>query len=189
MKTILVILAALGFILPSTPGAAQDALVLPVGTELSIRLEQSLSSATARVEDTILGAIERPVSVAGVLAIPAGTEVRGTVREVKTAERPRKSGKLQIAFDRLIVDGRRVDLDTRLVPIQDEDAGKETARKAGIAAIIGGAAGGLLKGRTGALIGVLAGGGIVAAQKGEDVELPEGTVLKAVTEREVAIRR
>jgi hypothetical protein len=167
--------------------AASGEIVVPQGTELSVRLEESISSADAKPEDTVRGTIERPVRVDGIVAIPAGAEVRGTVHDVQPAERLRRSGKLQLEFDTLRIDGRTLNLRTRIVSLQDEAAGKDTARKTGIGAIIGGVVGGLLKGRTGALIGVLAGGGVVVAQKGEDVDLPEGTILKIRVERLVTI--
>ena len=121
--------------------------------------------------------------------IPAETEVRGIVREVEPAERLRRGGRLALDFDTLTLNSQRIDIRTKVVSMQDQDAAGQTARKAGMAAIIGGAVGGLLKGRTGVLVGAMAGGGVVMAQKGEDVELPEGTVLKARLDRAVAVPR
>jgi hypothetical protein len=160
---------------------------VPAGTELTLRLEQPVSSETAQVEDQVRATVLRPVRVGSVVAIPAGTEVRGIVREAEAAERLRRAGRLQLEFDTLYVDHSRQDLRTRLVSLQQEEATRDTARKAGIGAIIGGVVGGLLKGRTGAVIGVMAGGGAVMAQKGEDVELPEGTVLKIRLDRPVTV--
>jgi hypothetical protein len=115
--------------------------------------------------------------------------VRGIVRTAEPADRLRRAGRLSLDFDTLYLDGTRLDLRTRIVSLQDESGSKETARKAGIGAIIGGAVGGLLKGRTGALVGVLAGSGIVMAQRGEDVEIPEGTILRVRLDRAIAVPR
>jgi hypothetical protein len=138
---------------------------VPAGTEVSLRLEQGVSSATAQ----------------------HGPEARGIVREAEPAERLRRAGRLQLEFDTLNVDNRRQDIRTRIVSLQQEEGSRDTARKAGIGAIIGGVVGGLLKGRTGAVIGVLAGSGVVMAQRGEDVDLPEGTILKVRLERAVTL--
>jgi hypothetical protein len=164
-------------------------LRIPEGTEISVRLEESLSSATARDEDRFKATLQQPVRVDGAVAIPAGAEVRGIVRSAEAADRLRRSGRLTLDFDTVYVDGTRLDLRTRIVSLQDEVGSKETARKAGIGAIIGGVVGGLLKGRTGALVGVLAGGGVVMAQRGEDVEIPEGTILRVRLDRAVAVSR
>jgi len=160
---------------------------VPAGTEISLRLEQAVSSATAKVEDQVRASVLRPVRIADRVAIPAGTEVRGIVREAEAAERLRHAGRLQLEFDTLYVDHSRQDLHTRVVSLEQDEATGETARKAGIGAVIGGVVGGLLKGRTGVVIGAVAGGGVVMAQKGEDVELPEGTVLKVRLEKPVSV--
>jgi hypothetical protein len=162
---------------------------VPEGTELSIQLEESLSSATAQNEDRFKATVERSVRINDVVVIPAGAEVRGIVQDARPAERLRRAGRLELTFDSLTLDNTRHDLRTRIVALQDEDASKETTRKAGIGAIIGGVIGGLLKGRTGAMIGVLAGGGVVVAQKGEDVELPEGTTLQVRLEQPLEVQR
>jgi hypothetical protein len=160
---------------------------VPAGTELSIRLEESLSSKDAVIEDRFRASVQRPVRIGDAVAIPAGSELRGIVRSSQPAERPQKAGRLDLDFDSLYIDHTRVDLRTSLVSMQDEDAGHDVPRKAGIGAVLGGVIGGLLKGRTGAVIGVLVGGGAVVAQKGEDVELPEGTILKVRLERPVTV--
>jgi hypothetical protein len=45
---------------------------IPEGTEISIRLEEALSSASAREEDRFKATVQRPVRIDGVVAIPAG---------------------------------------------------------------------------------------------------------------------
>jgi hypothetical protein len=77
---------------------------------------------------------------------------------------------------------------TTVVELKDEEAAADAKRKTGIAAVLGGVVGGLLKGRTGALIGVLAGGGAIVAQRGQDVELPEGTLVTVRLERPLDVR-
>jgi hypothetical protein len=160
---------------------------IPSGTELSVRLEESLSSKDAVVEDRFRASVQRPVRIGDEVVIPAGSELRGIIRGSQPAERPQKAGRLELDFDALFIDRTRVDLRTSVVSMQDEDAAGDTARKAGIGAVLGGVVGGLLKGRTGAVIGVLVGGGAVVAQKGEDVELPEGTILKVRLERPLVV--
>jgi hypothetical protein len=160
---------------------------IPAGTELSIRLEQPVSSATAQTEDQVRASVQRPVRLGAVVAIPAGAEVRGIVHDAVPAEHLRRAGRLQLEFDTLYADHTRLDLRTRVVSVQQDEAPRDTARKAGIGAIIGGVVGGILKGRTGAVIGVLAGGGVVMAQRGEDVELPEGTVLRVRLDKAITV--
>jgi hypothetical protein len=162
---------------------------LPEGTEISVRLAQSLSSANAATEDRFRAEVERPVRVGGEEAIPEGAELRGVVRRAVPAERGQKAGRLELEFDSVTVDGRRTDLRATLISMGNDDGKNDVKRKAGVGAAIGGVVGGLLKGRTGAIIGVLVGGGAVVAQRGQDVELPEGTILRVRLERAMTVAR
>lgn len=168
-------------------GRSTHEIRIPDGTEISVRLEQPVTSATAQQEDRVRATIQRPVRVAGQVALPAGTEIRGIVRDAVPAERLRRAGRLQLSFDAIDANHMHIPFRTRVVSLESQEQGRETARKAGIGAIIGGVVGGLLKGKTGVLVGALAGGGVVMAQRGEDVELPEGTILRVRVERAVTV--
>jgi hypothetical protein len=149
---------------------------LPEGTEFAVRLEQGVSSATARREDRVDASVAESVRVDGRVVIPAGATIRGIVTNVEPARRPSNGGRLEITFDQVeLTNGRRADIRSRVVSI---DEGGFSKKRAGIGAALGGILGGLLDGKQGALIGVLVGGGgAVVGSKGSDVELPAGTVV------------
>jgi len=64
----------------------------------------------------------------------------------------------------------------------------KSAEKAGIGAVLGGVVGSILGGKKGAIVGILVGGtGAVVASKGEEVELPEGTILTLTLEKPLPI--
>jgi hypothetical protein len=156
-------------------GHREQEVRLPAGTSLQVRLSHGLSSRTARREDRVDATVAEPVRGSGVLALPAGTLVRGVVRAVEPAERPSKAGRIEIEFDSLYLDDTRVGMRGRVAEIQESG---ERGKKAGIGAVVGGILGGLLGGKEGAIAGMLiGGGGAVVATRGEDVELPAGTVL------------
>jgi hypothetical protein len=171
-------------------GDAHKDVRLSAGTEVSVQLAERLTSKTARVEDPVTASIFRPVRAEGVLALPAGTRVRGVVVDVDPAQRPSKGGRLELVFDRIDLDGERVDFRGRVTSIdQGSDTGK-TAGKAGLGAVIGGVLGGILGGGRGAVVGVIVGGtGAVVGTKGEEVELPAGTVLTVRLEEPLRIDR
>jgi len=162
---------------------------VPEGTEIQVRLEDRLSSETARPEDRFEATVARSVRIGGRMAIPAGTTVRGTVREVDSAERLARSGRLALGFDTLqLDDGTRVDLRSRVVRLSESMDKGDTGKRAGIGALLGGILGGVLEGKEGAIIGVLVGGtGAVVASKGEEVVLPPGTMLTLELERPVVV--
>jgi len=152
---------------------------LASGTDIQVRLEQSLSSKTARPEQRVEATVVRPVRLDDRIVIPAGGLVSGVVRSVQPAQRPGRGGKLELAFNRVQADGRTwVDMQTRIVSIKENLDRSDTAKKAGIGAALGGLLGQVIGGTKGAILGVLIGGaGGVIATEGDDVELPEGTIL------------
>ena len=164
---------------------------LDTGTDIQVRLEQSLSSRTARQEDRFEATVVRPIRSGGRVLIPTGTRVRGIVQAAEPAERPAKAGQLDVSFDTLTLPGgSRMDIRTRVISIKEDVDRSDTAKKAGMGALLGAVLGRVVGGTKGALIGlVVGGGGAIAASKGEDVELPEGSVLTLRLERPLTVRR
>ena len=96
-------------------GATAAALVLPAGTEFAVRLEQALSSKTARVEDAFEATVYEPVMSGSALALPAGTTLRGIVRSVAPAERPSKAGRLDLDLYALYLGDTKLEVRGRVV--------------------------------------------------------------------------
>jgi hypothetical protein len=159
--------------------ASTGALEVPVGTELDVRLQNTLNSGTAQVEDRFDGTTFADVIVDGRVAIPSGSVVRGVVTSVEPGTRTNRTAKMTVSFDQVTIDGRSYPLrGTVTQAIEGEgirgEAGR-TAAGAGVGAIIGG----ILGGFKGALAGILiGGGGTIAATEGKEVELPQGSILR-----------
>jgi hypothetical protein len=158
---------------------------------VQVRLEDSLSSRTARLEDRVEATVDYPVrDSSGRIIIPAGSRVTGTVTRVQRAQRPLRGGELDIAFDSIYIGNTRYDLRGRVVSIDEDIDRGDTAERAGIGAVLGGVLGGLLGGTKGALIGlVIGGGGGVVSSRGDEVELPAGTILTVSLDRPISARR
>jgi hypothetical protein len=158
------------------------------GVRILVRLDEAISSKTARREDRIEASVFRPVMLGNDIAIPAGTRVRAVVRDVEPAQRPNKAGKLELDFDSLYLDSGRLEMRTRVVSIGDDSGRNKTVEKAGIGAAVGGVLGAILGGTEGAIIGaVVGGGGAVAGTKGEEVKLPAGTVVAIAVEQAIVL--
>lgn len=169
-------------------GGGGRELRLAEGIEIQVRLDEPLSSKTARREDRFEASVLRPVRADGVLALPAGSRVRGIVKDVEPAHRPSKEGRLDLDFDSVYLHRSRVDLRAHVVSLGETNDKKETAGKAGVGAALGGILGAILGGGKGAVIGgILGGGGAVVGTKGDDVELPAGTVLTVRLDRPLVI--
>jgi len=172
---------------PSTTTTASSVEV-PVGTEIDVRLQNTLNSGTAQVEDRFEGATLADVTVDGRLAIPAGSIFRGVVTAVEPGTRTNRTSKMTVSFDQVTLNGRSYPIrGTVTQAIEGEgirgEAGR-TAAGAGVGAIIGG----ILGGFKGALAGILiGGGGTIAATEGKEVDLPQGSVLRVRMDSPVQI--
>jgi hypothetical protein len=167
---------------PSPSGAraprASDGEVR-VGTELDVRLQSALSSATAQVEDRFEATTMVDLIDGDGVLVPAGSIMRGVVSGVNKAGRVDRRGSLTLAFDQITIDGRSYPIRATVVQALESEGVRGEAGRIGTGAGVGAIIGGILGGFKGALAGILIGaGGTVAATEGTDVELPVGTVLR-----------
>jgi len=149
---------------------------------LGIRIDQSLSSATARQEDRVTASVSRDVIVNGRTVLPAGTRLEGEVTLVQPGSKFKGRARLGIRFHTLVLaDGLRVPIQTEALYRDGESAIGSTAVKVGSGATAGAILGGMLGGKRGAIIGagVGAAGGTAAVLTGDtkDALLESGTPL------------
>ena len=152
---------------------------IPVGQELDVRLQTTLDSETAQVEDRFSATTVADLMQDNRVLVPAGSVVRGVVRDVDRATRTDRTGELQLSFDEIVIDGKTYEIRANAVdPVESEGLKGEAAR-IGAGSAVGAIVGGILGGVKGAITGVLIGaGGTIVATEGKDVELPPGTVLR-----------
>jgi hypothetical protein len=131
------------------------------GQLIRVRMNQTITSETARVGDQFTTTVVDPVYSAGTEVIPAGSIVMGQVSTVERAARQSKGGTIGVHFVSLrlpsgITRAINGDLtDARSQELNADNEGQVTAKSAtkrNVVFIGGGAA-------TGALIGAIAGGG------------------------------
>ena len=152
---------------------------VPVGTELDVRLQGSLSSATAAVEDRFEATTLVDLKSGDRVVVPAGAVLRGVVSSVSKASRVDRKGGLTLAFDQVTIERRAYPIRATVTQAIESEGVRGEAGKIGAGAAVGAILGGILGGGKGALAGILiGGGGTVAATDGKDVELPAGTVLR-----------
>jgi hypothetical protein len=168
---------------PSSPSgrvSSSNPNEIPVGTEFDVRLQNSLSSASAQVEDrfeatTLVDLRDEN----GRVIVPAGSTMRGVISSVTKAGRIERKGALTVAFDRITIKGRAYPIRATVTQALESEGIKGEKEKIGIGAGAGAIIGAILGGAKGALAGILiGGGGTIAATEGKDVELPAGTTLR-----------
>jgi BON domain len=155
-------------------------VVVPAGTVLTIRTNQALSTKTTTLGSVFTGSMMTPITIQGVLAIPAGSEVVGTVREVKKAGRFKGGAVLSLSLHSVNVNGHTYNIVTDLLGHQSKGKGKRTAAMVGGGAGAGAAIGAIAGGGAGAAVGAVAGAavGTVGAMTGKrDIELPVESAL------------
>jgi hypothetical protein len=155
------------------------ASVIPVGQELDVRLQDTLSSDRNQVEDRFTATTAVDLEMDGRVLIPAGSEVRGVISSVHPAGRVERKGSMTVSFDELTINNRSYPMRGTVTQAIESDGVRGEAAKIGTGAGVGAIIGGILGGFKGAMAGILiGGGGVVAATEGKDVELPAGTILR-----------
>ena len=167
---------------PPTPPAAQERAAggeVPAGTELDVRLLNSLNSGTAQVEDRFEGATLVDLNLGGRTVVPSGSILRGVVSAVQPATRTNRTARMTVTFDQITIDGRTYPIRATVTQALQGEGLKGEAGRVGVGAGVGAILGGILGGFKGALAGILiGGGGTIAATEGREIELPQGTVLR-----------
>jgi hypothetical protein len=174
---------------PNRPNMPVRRNEVPAGTEIDVRLERELSSATAQVEDRFTATTVADLYQGNDVLIPAGSVLRGVVSSVNKATRTDRKGSLTVAFDQINIRGRSYPIHATVTQALESEGIKGEAAKIGAGAGVGAIIGGILGGAKGALLGILiGGGGTIAATEGKDVVLPAGSVLRVKFDQPLVIR-
>jgi hypothetical protein len=164
---------------PTTRRLPAGAVEIPTGTELDVRLQNSLNSGTAQVEDRFEGTTLVDLTAGGVVAIPAGSVMRGVVTAVEPATRTNRTARMTVSFDQVTINGRSYPMRGTVTEAIEGEGIRGELGRTGAGAIGGAILGGILGGAKGAILGtIIGGGGTIAATEGKEVELPQGSVLR-----------
>jgi hypothetical protein len=191
---------------PAPPRASGNKIVVPSGTRLAVVLENGISTRSAKAGDSLYFHTAFPVTQSNHIVIPVGSYLRGSLLESKRPGRVKGRGEFRLRLESLILpNGYTVDL--LAAPRSADTGGKETtdnegkvtgdggkgkdagtvatttATGAGIGAIAGGGRGAGIGAGVGGLIGL----GAVLLTRGPEAELPRGTTLDIVLERDLGL--
>jgi peptidoglycan hydrolase-like protein with peptidoglycan-binding domain len=190
----------------AAPQYGEPSWTLPSDTVISVQMNGTLSSRTARVGDKFNATVTVPVYVNGRTVIPAGSIIEGRVTQVTPAKRMNRSGTIGIDFDDLVFpNGARVGLVGSLTSddpetrrrIDDESrvSGEGNKRPSvfiggggAIGAVLGGIAGGGKGAVLGGVVGAGAGVAGVLLSKGEEAQVPSGTPFGVQIKQPLIIR-
>src|SRR5271165_6436650 len=143
-------------------------LTIPAGTTITVRLQQSLSSASAHPGERFEAVLDQPVVVDERIVLPVGTVVMGHVTVARHSGRLHHPGELGLALDTVSLGQRQIPLATGSVVAHGRSHKKRNW------GWMGGGAGG------GAVIGALAAGG-KGALIGAPIGFAAGTTTAFIT--------
>ncbi|HKW17529.1 MAG TPA: BON domain-containing protein [Terriglobales bacterium] len=156
-------------------------VTVPSGAVLSVRLIDTIDSATAQAGDTFHATLDAPLAVDGDVVVPAHYDVEGHVVNAQASGKFAGQALLALTLDRLKVGGNVYPIETDQFSQKTSSRTKNTAEKVGAGAVAGAILGGIFGGGKGAAIGSAAGagagGGVQAASKKPDIKLSSEKVL------------
>jgi hypothetical protein len=135
------------------------AITIPAGTAIGVRLQNSISSASANSGDHFDAVIDEPVVIDGQVIIPKGANATGRIVAAKSSGRLHDPGYLRLALDSVTVNGKDVPVQTSSIFAKGASHKKRNLVMIGGGTAAGALIGGLAAGPKGALIGSAIGAG------------------------------
>jgi hypothetical protein len=204
-----------GYTLPSQDVASQKnvlkgrIITLPKGTQMLVRLDNPVSSSSARVGDAVTAVLENDVYYEQEVVLPRGSEIQGAVSSVYPAERLGRHGQVELRFHTAKAPGsvNAIPLRAHVVTgdnagvIQGNTLGRDILRGAGTMAV--GAGVGTLAGMGlgyviadsvgkgaafGASAGLMGGAAWLLLHKGREVVIPSGSRMTLALDENTAIQ-
>ena len=164
--------------------------LVPAGTQLRVRLNNTISSNDSRAGDRFTATVVNPARY-------EEARVNGHIRSIRKSGRVKGSTTMTLAFDSIrLADGRNGTLRGEVLRVYDSDSVKEvdeegrvksggrgtqTLKRSGIGAVAGAVIGGIAGGRKGAAIGTIVGGaagaGSIAVKGSKELKIESGTEM------------
>ena len=163
------------------PPAAMAGGTLPAGTNLVIRMIESVDSETNRVGQSFRASMDQPVLVDGEIVIPRGADAVVKLVDSKDSGKLTGRAELTVSLQSVSINGHMVDINTQSINKESGSQGEKTAKVAGgtaaVGAVIGAIAGGGKGAAIGAGAGAAAGAGSQVIVGGQRVRIPSETRL------------
>ena len=185
---------------------SSERITVPAGTRVGVVLQNGISTRSAKPGDSVYLQTSFPITQTNRIVIPVGSYLRGELLESKRPGKVKGRGEFRLRLDTLILpNGYTVSLNA--APRSADSGGKETmdsegkitspggkgkdvetvAQTTAAGAGIGAIAHGVKGLGIGAGIGAAAGLAAVLLTRGPEAELPRGSTLDIVLERDLSL--
>jgi len=167
---------------PAPPPPPQPlTATFPPGTTVEVQTVDPVDTATNHVGDEFQATLAQPLTSAGVVVVPAGTNIYMRLTQASTSGQYKGRNELQLELVRLEFNGREYSVTSDPYTESGKSRGKNTAEKVGggaaIGAIIGAIAGGGKGAAIGAGVGGAGGGVYQGVSKVKPLRIPSETKL------------
>jgi hypothetical protein len=164
---------------------------LPSGTQISIRLIDSIDSEKDKAGDEFRASLEDPITIGDEVVVKKGADARVKLVEDKQSGKFTGKAELTVQLLSVVVNGKTVGIPTTSVTEYSKSQTGSTVKKAAIVGAAGAVIGALAGGGKGAAIGggagAAAGAGSGVFMKGQRVKIPSETLLTFTTQQEVRL--
>ncbi len=177
---------------PPPPPLPPTTAIVPAGTVVEVRLQESLSTKTNLAGESFEMQLDEDLIVDGKLLAPEASRVIGRLTHVKKSGKVEGLAQLGMDLQKIVVGDEEYSLKSNILSYEAEGTVKEDAKKvgigAGVGALIGAIAGGKKGAAVGTAVGAGAGTGAVLATSGEEVEFGIEQLFRFALERDVEMK-
>ena len=171
---------------------AKQPITIPVGTQITVRLGETLSSKSSTAGQEFSATVAEPVVVDGKAVIEKGAAARGSVVDAKAMGHFKGGALLEVRLNSVTINGKETSVDTGMVARSLAGKGKRSAGFIGGGAGAGALIGALAGGGKGAAIGAAAGAGAgtagAAFTGNKEIVLPSETALSFKLKQAIEVR-
>jgi len=164
---------------------------LRAGTQISIRLIDSIDSEKDKSGDEFRATLEDPITIGDEVVVKKGADARVRLTEDKQSGKFTGKAELTVQLLSIMVNGKTLPISSTSVTEYSKSQTKSTVEKAAVVGAVGALIGGLAGGGKGAGIGAgagaAAGAGSGVFMKGQRVKIPSETVLTFTTQQDVRL--
>lgn len=170
-------------------GATTNAITIPAGTSLLVRMIDSVDSSKNKIGDSFHASLESALVVGNTVVAPKGADVYGKLTNAKSAGKISGGAQLTLELTGVRINGNIVPVDSTTYEAVGKGRGKQSAGRIGggaaLGAIIGGIAGGGKGAAIGAGVGAGAGTTVQLVTHGDQIRIPSETLLEFKLEQGV----
>ncbi|HUA00678.1 MAG TPA: hypothetical protein VMB02_10125 [Candidatus Aquilonibacter sp.] len=174
-----------------SPSPTTQAITIPAGTSVFVRMIDSVDSSTNHIGDPFHGSLESALVVGDTVVAPSGADVYGKLAQAKAAGHISGGAQLTLELTGIRINSNIVPVDSTDYDVAGRGRGTQSAERIGGGAVLGTIIGAIAGGGKGAAIGGVIGAGagttVQVVTKGDQVRIPSETLLDFKLQQDVTV--